>query len=602
MTARRDDDSGQPQEEMDDAECSETEDESEGTKGKIAAKSKGKSRRKACEKPEGSDQKRQAFSKRKRGLILKSYQLYKLTDARVFVFIVNDKGSSWAYASPGFAKTLSNQHLMQMREYAQLTGNQRMSTEIMPHPNTDAEDTRIDDRPSVLRASQVAGEAAPGLGPSGASASNASSGGRNPPPSSNAGQQQQQQMMGGLLPTAAMPPPAAAGGPGVSAAARRAAAAVAAVAAAAAAAGGEGGGGGGGLEPLGGLLQALSDQAGESLREAAVRGLGHAGPNSSTPSKANKLSIRMQIDEEEPLEDEFMRDVGPPGSGGGGDAGPDSIITPSGRRMAAVVGIALPSDAAAEGSRDRESGGNDDGGPPPPPHPAPPPPSPARGRRLDLPPPPGPPPGPPQQRRGLGPGSEAGHGPHGYGFEAAEAGGPHSQPGGQQQRVQLGYRQHQQQQQQAGHHEYDEPRQLHLLLAGAPPSRCSGGRPPPPPPPPPPSAQQQQPPSLPPPASRQPPAAGSGPFATGYVLPGAFSYGQVVQGSDGQLYRVVRELDDGEAPLVDEELLADKGAARVLMSLPQAHLPAAAQSLQQVLALQNGGVGGRLGFGGHGGR
>ncbi len=32
---------------------------------------------------QGSDQKRQAFSKRKRGLILKSYQLHKLTDARV---------------------------------------------------------------------------------------------------------------------------------------------------------------------------------------------------------------------------------------------------------------------------------------------------------------------------------------------------------------------------------------------------------------------------------------------------------------------------------------------------------------------------------------
>ncbi len=32
---------------------------------------------------QGSDQKRQAFSKRKRGLVLKAYQLYKLTDAKV---------------------------------------------------------------------------------------------------------------------------------------------------------------------------------------------------------------------------------------------------------------------------------------------------------------------------------------------------------------------------------------------------------------------------------------------------------------------------------------------------------------------------------------
>lgn len=33
--------------------------------------------------PQNADQKRQAFSKRKRGLVLKSYQLYKLTDAKV---------------------------------------------------------------------------------------------------------------------------------------------------------------------------------------------------------------------------------------------------------------------------------------------------------------------------------------------------------------------------------------------------------------------------------------------------------------------------------------------------------------------------------------
>ena len=32
---------------------------------------------------QGSDQKRQAFSKRKRGIVLKAYQLYKLTDAKV---------------------------------------------------------------------------------------------------------------------------------------------------------------------------------------------------------------------------------------------------------------------------------------------------------------------------------------------------------------------------------------------------------------------------------------------------------------------------------------------------------------------------------------
>lgn len=51
---------------------------------------------------------------------------------QVFVFIVNDKGSSWAYATPGFAKTLANSHLLQMRDFAKLTGNQRQNTEVRP--------------------------------------------------------------------------------------------------------------------------------------------------------------------------------------------------------------------------------------------------------------------------------------------------------------------------------------------------------------------------------------------------------------------------------------------------------------------------------------
>ncbi len=48
------------------------------------------------------------------------------------MFIVNDKGSSWAYATPGFAKTLANAHLLQMRDFAKLTGNQRQNTEVRP--------------------------------------------------------------------------------------------------------------------------------------------------------------------------------------------------------------------------------------------------------------------------------------------------------------------------------------------------------------------------------------------------------------------------------------------------------------------------------------
>lgn len=68
--------------------------------------------------PQGSDQIRQAFSKRKKGLVLKSYQLFRLTDARVFLFIANDKGSSWAYATPGFGAPLAPPLLARLRELA----------------------------------------------------------------------------------------------------------------------------------------------------------------------------------------------------------------------------------------------------------------------------------------------------------------------------------------------------------------------------------------------------------------------------------------------------------------------------------------------------
>ncbi|GFH08974.1 hypothetical protein HaLaN_04027, partial [Haematococcus lacustris] len=87
------------------------------------------SRRKATQKPVGPDQKRQAFSKRKRGIVLKAYQLYKLTDAKVFMFVVNDKGASWSYASPGFHSTQLPEHLMYMREKAGLPHLHPSSTE-----------------------------------------------------------------------------------------------------------------------------------------------------------------------------------------------------------------------------------------------------------------------------------------------------------------------------------------------------------------------------------------------------------------------------------------------------------------------------------------
>lgn len=83
--------------------------------------------------PQGSDQKRQAFSKRKRGLVLKAYQLYKLTDAKVFMFLVNDKGSTWAYSTPGFGATLHPSQLRRLRElsgYGMSGGYGKHTTEV----------------------------------------------------------------------------------------------------------------------------------------------------------------------------------------------------------------------------------------------------------------------------------------------------------------------------------------------------------------------------------------------------------------------------------------------------------------------------------------
>ncbi|KAL0033600.1 hypothetical protein WJX79_006920 [Trebouxia sp. C0005] len=103
---------------------------------------KHKPRRKATERPMGTDQIRQAFSKRKRGLALKCYQLHKLTDAKVFCFIMKEKGTSWAYATPGFGASLSASTLRQMRQltgFDQASDASKQMTEVMPHPAAEAE-------------------------------------------------------------------------------------------------------------------------------------------------------------------------------------------------------------------------------------------------------------------------------------------------------------------------------------------------------------------------------------------------------------------------------------------------------------------------------
>ncbi|KAF6263612.1 hypothetical protein COO60DRAFT_1667179 [Scenedesmus sp. NREL 46B-D3] len=98
------------------------------------AQHKAKPRRKSHQRPQGSDQIRQAFSKRKKGLVLKAYQLNALTDAKVFMFITNDKGTSWAYATPGFSNSLDPDLLKQLRSLAHVPDSAKLITEVMPDP------------------------------------------------------------------------------------------------------------------------------------------------------------------------------------------------------------------------------------------------------------------------------------------------------------------------------------------------------------------------------------------------------------------------------------------------------------------------------------
>lgn len=49
---------------------------------------------------------------------------------QVFMFIVNDKGTSWAYATPGFANSLNHHVLQQLRSLADVPENSKMITEV----------------------------------------------------------------------------------------------------------------------------------------------------------------------------------------------------------------------------------------------------------------------------------------------------------------------------------------------------------------------------------------------------------------------------------------------------------------------------------------
>uniref|UniRef100_A0A383VN75 MADS-box domain-containing protein n=1 Tax=Tetradesmus obliquus TaxID=3088 RepID=A0A383VN75_TETOB len=122
------------------------------------AQHKAKPRRKSHQRPQGSDQIRQAFSKRKKGLVLKAYQLNALTDAKVFMFITNDKGTSWAYATPGFSSSLDADLLKQLRSLAHVPESAKLITEVMPDPpnaKQPADTAAADEHAAPHRADQV---------------------------------------------------------------------------------------------------------------------------------------------------------------------------------------------------------------------------------------------------------------------------------------------------------------------------------------------------------------------------------------------------------------------------------------------------------------
>lgn len=52
---------------------------------------------------------------------------------QVFMFIVNDKGTSWAYATPGFANSLNQTVLKQLRGLADVPEQAKLFTEVCTH-------------------------------------------------------------------------------------------------------------------------------------------------------------------------------------------------------------------------------------------------------------------------------------------------------------------------------------------------------------------------------------------------------------------------------------------------------------------------------------
>lgn len=79
------------------------------------------------------------------------------------MFIVNDKGTSWAYATPGFGSSLNLELLKELRALAQVPEQAKLVTEVMPDPpNARAADILSNsEHVAVRRADQVPGYSFP---------------------------------------------------------------------------------------------------------------------------------------------------------------------------------------------------------------------------------------------------------------------------------------------------------------------------------------------------------------------------------------------------------------------------------------------------------
>ena len=160
--ATKDDAGNVPDEEVDEIGEDET-GAIDGTGGDPSALPvKNRPRRKATEKPTGPDALRQSFSKRKKGITAKAYQLNRLTGAKVALFVVNEKGSSWAYATPDFGVAVSPAYLSLMRKLAQVPNSPKLATEVIPHPahqhtTDDREDWQAQLHPALAEQQQATG-------------------------------------------------------------------------------------------------------------------------------------------------------------------------------------------------------------------------------------------------------------------------------------------------------------------------------------------------------------------------------------------------------------------------------------------------------------